>query len=105
MKKSDIQNLIIENLQPFPSNLRALPGFKLNLSANNGFHKFFFAVSCDCGTSALLSVEVSEDKSDNEIESAMPSIVNRLIMQEESFNRMDCEVHDMMKTGFIPEDA
>ena len=103
MNKEDIQRLISKNLEEFESNLRPLVGFKLNFSANEGFHKIFFSASCTCGTSALLSVEVSENKSDNEIEDAMTSIIERLIMQEKSFRRMDCEVHESMKTGFLPD--
>ncbi len=105
MKKGNIQNLIVKSLKDSESNLRALVGFKMNLSANEGFHKFFFSVSCDCGTAALLSVEVSEDKSDNEIETAMISIIDRLIMQERSFGKMDCKVHETMKKGFIPDNS
>ena len=103
MKKEDIQNLIIDHLDDTDSVMRPLSRFKINFSSNEGFHKIFFAASCTCGTSALLSVEVSESKSDNEIEAAMTSIVERLIMQEKSFRRMDCKTHENMKRGFLPE--
>ena len=103
MKKEDIQNLITDHLNDTESVMRPLSGFKINFSSNKGFHNFFFAVSCTCGTSALLSVEVSENKSDNEIETAMTSIVERLIMQEKSFRRMGCKTHEYMNKGFLPE--
>ena len=62
--------------------------------------KIFFAASCDCETSALLSVEISEEKDDNEIQAAIPSLVDRLERQERSFRMMDCGTHSKMRTGF-----
>ena len=72
----------------------------MDFSANPGFKKIFFAASCDCETSALLSVEISEEKDDNEIQAAIPSLVDRLERQERSFRMMDCGTHSKMRTGF-----
>ena len=80
-----------------------MSGFKMDFSANPGFKKIFFAASCDCETSALLSVEISEEKDDNEIQAAIPSLVERLERQEKSFRMMDCATHSKMRTGFHKE--
>ena len=82
--------------------LRPLKGFKLDFSANPGFRKVFFSVKCECTTSALLSVEVSEEKTYSEIEKALPSLVERLEIQAKGFGRMSCEMHQRMSLGGSP---
>ena len=105
MNDLEIQRLIASKLSP-ETDIRPLKGFKLNVSANTGFRKVFFSVRCtqkDCDTAALLSVEVSQSKSDLEIEEAVPSLVDRLERQEKSFHSMDCRMHGMMKTGIVTD--
>ena len=53
--------------------MRLLRGFKPNLSGTLDVHKVFVAASCDCGTAAVLSVEVERSKSYREVEEALPS--------------------------------
>ena len=74
-------------------------GFKMNLSANPGFHKVFFSARCDCKTAALLSVEVSEKKTLQEVKQAIPALINRLESQARSFYGMPCEAHTRMRLG------
>ncbi len=79
--------------------LTPLPGFKLDLSANRNFRKVFFKAGCDCGTAALLSVEVGGDKTLDEIEAALPSLVRRIESQAEAFSRMPCDAHRQLRMG------
>ena len=102
MDNTQIQKLIVDQFSE-DVRLRPMSGFKMDFSANPGFKKIFFAASCDCETSALLSVEISEEKDDNEIQSAIPSLVERLERQEKSFRMMDCATHSKMRTGFHKE--
>ena len=99
MDNTQIQKLIVDQFSE-DIRLRPMSGFKMDFSANPGFKKIFFAASCDCETSALLSVEISEEKDDNEIQAAIPSLVERLERQEKSFRMMDCATHSKMRTGF-----
>ena len=99
MDNTQIQKLIVDQFSE-DIRLRPMSGFKMDFSANPGFKKIFFAASCDCETSALLSVEISEEKGDNEIQAAIPSLVERLERQEKSFRMMDCATHSKMRTGF-----
>ena len=99
MDNTQIQKLIVGQFSE-DIRLRPMSGFKMDFSANPGFKKIFFAASCDCETSALLSVEISEEKDDNEIQAAIPSLVDRLERQERSFRMMDCGTHSKMRTGF-----
>ena len=99
MDNTQIQKLIVDKFSK-DIRLRPMSGFKMDFSANPGFKKIFFAASCDCETSALLSVEISEEKDDNEIQAAIPSLVDRLERQERSFRMMDCGTHSKMRTGF-----
>ena len=78
-----------------------LEGFKLNLSANEGFQKVFFSANCECKTSALLSLEVSKKKTIAELELALPSLVRRLEAQAKSFYNMSCDEHTRMRLGSI----
>ena len=100
MEISQIQKLIVSQL-PETIKLRPLSGFKMDFSANAGFQKVFFAASCECETAALLSVEISEEKSEGEIIDAIPSLAERLVRQEKSFRMMDCSMHSMMRKGFV----
>ena len=102
MDNTQIQKLIVDQFSE-DIRLRPMSGFKMDFSANPGFKKIFFAASCDCETSALLSVEISEEKGDNEIQAAIPSLVERLERQEKSFRMMDCATHSRMRTGFHKE--
>ena len=102
MDNTQIQKLIVDQFSK-DIRLRPMSGFKMDFSANPGFKKIFFAASCDCETSALLSVEISEEKDDNEIQAAIPSLVERLERQEKSFRMMDCATHSKMRTGFHKE--
>ena len=79
--------------------LEALRGFKMDLSANPGFHKVFFAARCECTTVALLSVEASAEKTLGEVERALPSLVSRLEAQARAFYNMSCDVHARMRLG------
>ena len=90
---------LISDAVPDESSLRPLSGFKLDLSANPGFHKVFFSARCDCGTSALLSVEVAQGKTIAQVRQALPSLVDRLETQARRFHGMSCEVHTRMRMG------
>ncbi len=79
--------------------LSPLKGFKLNLSANPGFRKVFFSAKCDCGTAALLSVEIAGDKTTSQIKAALPSLTDNLQQQAKKFYRMSCEMHERMRLG------
>jgi len=102
MDNKILQNLIVSNMSSEVT-LRPLSGFKMDFSANPDFDKFFFAASCDCGTSALLSLEVSIHKTDDEINKALPSLIEKLQNQEKSFRSMNCTMHGMMRKGFIED--
>ena len=93
-----IRDLICRAL-PEETSLTPLPGFKLDLSANPGFQKVFFSARCGCGTSALLSVEVAREKTMAEVREALPSLVDRLVKQERTFESMSCELHTRMRLG------
>jgi hypothetical protein len=90
---------LIHGALPADARLAPLPGFKMDLSANPGFQKVFFAARCACGTSALLSVEVSEAKTMREVHEALPSLVDRLVRQQQAFESMSCEMHTRMRLG------
>jgi hypothetical protein len=90
--------LVLDAVSP-DLGLSSLRGFKMDLSANRGFHKVFFSARCECKTVALLSVEVSEEKTLADVERALPSLVGRLEAQARSFYNMNCEVHARMRLG------
>ena len=81
------------------SGLSPLKGFKMDLSANPGFRKFFYSAHCDCGTAALLSVEVAREKTLAEVEQAIPELTRRLEGRAKSFFEMSCDIHERMRLG------
>ena len=81
--------------------LTPLSGFKLNLSANPGFRKVFFSAKCECGTAALLSIEVAGDKTTSQIKAALPSLTDSLQQKAKMFYGMSCEMHESMRLGPI----
>ena len=56
--------------------LQPLRGFKLDFSGNSDFHKVYFSARCDCGTAALLSVEVARSKSLSQVEEVLPDLTD-----------------------------
>ena len=99
ISEEQLRSLISEAV---PAELGITPlknGFKMNLSANPGFHKVFFSARCDCKTVALLSVEVSEKKTLQEVKQAIPALIGKLESQARSFYGMPCEVHTRMRLG------
>ena len=94
----DLHTLVADAI-PARTGLSPLPGFKLDLSANPGFRKVFFKAGCDCGTSALLSVEVAGTKSLDEVKSALPSLAERLEHQAAAFSNMPCDAHRRLRLG------
>ena len=58
--------------------------------------RVFFSVRCECGTSALLYLDVNKDKSAAEVEAAAPQLLNGLSAQADQFQRMPCDLHKKM---------
>ena len=98
LQKAELHRVFLEALKE-DVGLVALKGFKLDLSANKDFHKLFFAARCECGTSALLSVEVGKSKTLEEVKQALPGLVKHLRSKEQTFRSMSCEMHARMRTG------
>ncbi len=93
-----LANLIVSGVAS-ELGLTPLNGFKLNLSASPGFRKVFFSAKCECGTAALLSIEVAGDKKNSQIQSALPSLTDSLQQKAKMFYQMSCEMHEKMRLG------
>ena len=98
----DLQTLVVSAL-PEDTILKPLSGFKMDLSAHPEFDKAFFSTRCDCGTAALLSVEIDRNKTLEEVTAALPSLVDRLEMQCKSFHDMSCDAHRKMQIGRVAQ--
>ena len=81
------------------SSLSLLKGFKMDFSGNQGFHKVYLAVRCQCGTAGLLSVEVAMEKTLPQVRDAMPSLLDNLQTKVRMFRSMSCEMHAKMQQG------
>jgi len=90
---------VLSKLLPDNNLLSPLKGFKIDFSANPGFRKFFYSAKCKCGTSALLSVEISTNKGLSEIEKVAPELIRRLEDRAKTFYDMSCEYHTNMRLG------
>lgn len=89
-----LQEALHEKLDPTP-----MKGFKLDLSATAGFHKFFFATRCSCKTVSLVSIEVARSKTLADVRKALPQLAGRLRGQVRAFRAMPCELHTRMRLG------
>ncbi len=98
IREDTLRRLVLDAVSP-DLGLSPLRGFKMDLSANPGFLKVFFAARCECTTVALLSVEASAEKTVAEVERALPSLVGRLEAQARAFYNMNCEMHERMRLG------
>lgn len=96
--EADLQKLFSQALAK-DKGIRLLHGFKPNLSGTMGVHKVFAAASCECGTAAVLGVEVEHSKSYHEVEEALPALVEQLRLREQAFRRMPCTAHAQMRSG------
>ena len=79
------RKVILDNvIKALPEDHDLVPLPKLNVPtpAGMGFQKVYFGARCDCGTSAVLSVEVANDRTEADLESAMPAILDRLMQAE-----------------------
>ena len=96
----EIHGLFQQAVAEDPS-LSLLKGFKIDFSGNPDFHKVYLAVRCQCGTAALLSVEVAMEKTLPEVETAMPSLLENLRAKQRMFSAMSCEMHSRMRQGGV----
>ena len=96
----EIHRLFQDAVADEPS-LSLLRGFKVDFSGNRDFHKIYLAARCDCGTAALLSVEVAMDKTLPEVEDALPSLLENLQMKARQFANMSCAMHARMRQGGV----
>ena len=94
----EIQELCRGGIGIEPS-LNLLKGFKLDFSGNRNFHKVFFSVRCDCGTAALLSLEVDKAKSLSQVKGVLPGLLQHLKSKAQQFNNMSCEMHGKLRGG------
>ena len=96
------RKVILDNvIKALPEGHDLVPLPKLNVPtpAGMGFQKVYFGARCDCGTSAVLSVEVANDRTESDLESAMPAILDRLMKQKASFRNMSCRSHESLRSG------
>ena len=93
-----LREMISDAVSP-DAGLRVMTGFDLDVSANRGFRKVFFSRRCTCGTAALLSVEVAEGKTTDQIRAVLPSLVGHLEGQARAFAGLPCDAHKRMRLG------
>ena len=76
-----------------------LPRLNVPTPAGMGFQKVNFGIRCNCGTSAVLTVEVASDRTETDLEEAMPAILDRLMRQKAAFRKMSCRSHESLRSG------
>ncbi len=83
---------------PDDHGLVPLPRLNVPTPGGMGFTKVYFGARCDCGTSAVLSVEVAADKTEDDLARAMPALLDRLMRQRDHFKQMSCLSHERLRT-------
>ena len=97
MDRKDISERILAEIQhkeirPFKGRIppglgRATPGALL------------FKITCHCGVTAMLSVDVPSDADEGKIGEMIPHWAGALDRQAEQFRRIPCEAHSRMSMG------
>jgi len=100
----DIHGLFLEATAS-EERLSLLKGFSFGSQGNPESHKVFFSVRCDCGTSALMSVEVLRSKTLYQFKEALPDLVNHLRSRVLQFTAMTCDMHARMRAGGLGASA
>jgi|TARA_B100002003_G_scaffold88537_1_gene82747 hypothetical protein len=94
----EVQALIAEAL-PNDIGITSVTGLSPGASTDAETHDVHFSVSCQCGASFLLGVEVSIDKTAEDMAAVMPTVVRELVNPAVSFQAKTCEEHMMMRMG------
>ena len=94
----DIHGLFLEAIGG-EERLSLLKGFRFGSHDNPESHKVFFSVGCDCGTSALISVEILRSKTLSQFKEALPDLVKHVRSRVAQFTAMTCDMHASMRTG------
>ncbi|MQG67453.1 MAG: hypothetical protein FI707_01505 [SAR202 cluster bacterium] len=79
--------------------IRNVPGMGSEPAPDATTRDVHFAVSCDCGASVLLGIEVSLNKTAADITAVMPTIVSVLSDQAKDFRAKTCQEHTLMRMG------
>ena len=97
MDRKDISERILaeihhEEIQPFKGRIppglgRSMPGALL------------FKITCHCGVTAMLSVDVPSDAGEDKIGEMIPHLADALDRQAEQFRRIPCDAHSRMSMG------
>lgn len=79
--------------------LTPLPGFNPDRRGTSGFTRVFFGARCNnCTTAAVLSVEAKTSKTREEVEAALPLLVQKLLIQRDAFLSMPCSAHQRLRS-------
>lgn len=88
-------NLFKRELEETPSIVH-MPGFKFMPSETPEMFRLFFKHICKCGGAALLTLEISKNKTLGQIKEAVPGLIGRLKQQQRAFANLKCEDHQRM---------
>ena len=62
-----------------------------------GSTKVFFGVRCECSTAAIVSFEVAQGKTKDQVLEVLPQSGRKLFEQRNAFVRMPCSAHDRLR--------
>ena len=58
-----------------------------------------FKVTCHCGVTAMLTVDVPPDSSEQKVKEMIPHLAAALDRQAKQFHRLTCEMHSRISIG------
>ena len=91
--------LLIESSLSSETSIKYVDRFSLKMPKMQHSQKIFFAAKCQCGTSALISVEVAKNKTLDDVQMSAPQLARQLENQADSFYEMSCDVHKKIRIG------
>tara|TARA_B100001245_G_C22629642_1_gene310180 strand:+ start:212 stop:568 length:357 start_codon:yes stop_codon:yes gene_type:complete len=91
--------LLIQDKLSTETSIKPVDGFNLKMSKMQHAQKIFFAAKCKCGTSALITVDVANDKTLDDVKMSASQLARQLEKQADSFYEMSCDVHKKIRIG------
>ncbi|MFQ5872730.1 MAG: hypothetical protein ACE5JL_02870 [Dehalococcoidia bacterium] len=97
MKREELVGNILEGVQepdivPFKGRVPLGMG-------KGGANALVFKVTCRCGVTAMLTVDMPTDSSEDKVKEMIPHLAAGLDRQAKQFHRLPCEMHSRISIG------
>ena len=97
MEREHLQQLILESVED--SAIEPFKGWVPVGLGRSTARALMFKITCDCGVTAMLSVDTPEEASEGKTHDMVPHLAKALDNQASQFKRIPCDAHSRMSMG------